>query len=748
MTHAEIVKILQVYSNLIGKKVAPLKIKEDKQRYKENISYTNYPDFYAALSDLGHYVQINFLAHAVKKPDFINILKEISFPILVFQEKEGKLKVALLSDGDTKGIKLTHFSEENTSDSFIKEEAIVASSVLTVGELIDQFELNITEVNDQESIYMVTGIPIEALVSDDEQDDHDHVAHEHFTPVQRLLRLYKVEKKQIGYVYFFAIIIGFVNLALPLGIQGIIGLISGGVFMYSVVVMALLVVIATALSGWLQVQQLRMVEILQQRIFTKAAFEFTYRIPRIRLESLHQNYAPELMNRFFDILTIQKSLPKLLIDITAAFLQIIFGLILLSFYHPLFVFFGLGLFVALVIIFYLTGPKGLKTSIKESKYKYRVVHWLEEMARNLSTFKLAGHTVLPTEKMDYLVTNYLYSRKAHFKILINQMTVIIMFKTMVTAGLLVLGGILLTEREINLGQFVAAEIIILLVINSVEKLISSIEVVYDILTAVDKVGVVTDLPLEKNNGIDMHEIPHENGFRINFEKLSYCYEKNGREAIDNVSLQINSGDRICISGTNGSGKTTLLKLICGLLHNYSGSIVINNVPLKDININSYRDEIGDNLSYEDIFEGSFEENITLGKLGIELADLLKSIEKVGLTDFVSTLPNGLKTEMLAGGVNLPKNICQKIILARSIAEKPKLVVIDDFTNHNRFEKLQTMNYLMSKEHDWTLVVISNDPAIIAMADRALFLDKGKKVFEGNYKELLKDGRYNHVILDS
>ncbi|MVM36696.1 ABC transporter ATP-binding protein [Spirosoma sp. HMF3257] len=316
------------------------------------------------------------------------------------------------------------------------------------------------------------------------------------SPVQRLFRLLGTEKKDIGYIYLYALVTGLISLSLPLGIQAVFNLVSGGLVFSSVYVLIGVVILGVLVTGLLLVGQMTLVEVLQQRIFAKAAFEFTYRLPRIEPSALSGYYPPELMNRFFDVLTIQKGLPKLLIDLTAAAMQILFGIILLSFYHPVFLAFGLFTLLVIVGISWLYGPKGLRTSLNESKYKYKVVAWLEELARDLPRYRQQDDSLEPIDRMDELVANYIAHRSAHFRVLKRFFYSAVAFKTLVTGGLLILGTMLVVGREMSLGQFVAAELVIVLITSSVEKLISGIDTVFDLLTAVEKIATVTDLPLE------------------------------------------------------------------------------------------------------------------------------------------------------------------------------------------------------------------------------------------------------------
>ncbi|MFK7954034.1 MAG: peptidase domain-containing ABC transporter [Ekhidna sp.] len=560
---------------------------------------------------------------------------------------------------------------------------------------------------------------------------------EKVSPVKRLLRLLAPDRKDIFYVYVYAALIGLVSLTLPLGIQAAVELISGGVVFSSVYLLIGLIIIGTLGTGILQVLQITIVEYLQRRVFTKAAFEFAFRLPRIKMEAVLNTHMPELMNRFFDVLTLQKGLPKLLIDLSTGIIQIFFGLLLLAFYHPFFIVFGLGLLGLLFLIFFLTGPKGLKSSIKESKFKYKVVYWLEEMARTLYSFKLAGNTVLPLKKTDYLVNNYLENRSSHFKVLITQYAFILLFKAIITGGLLILGTILVIQREITLGQFVAAEVIIILVLASVEKIIMYMDVVYDMLTAVDKISQVTDLPLEKTGGVDIPGSQMEKGFHVVLENLSYSYPKS-KPSLKNLSIEIKSEGTLCISGGSGAGKTTLTNIIAGIHQNFDGVLTYNSYSMRDLDATYIRDRIGKNVSEEDLFEGTILENILVGKPTSDIKNALDAIEQVGLHDAINKLKDGLHTEVLSGGKGFSSSFVNKLILARCLAKKPALLILNDFFNNfTKGERLKLIETLTNKEKKWTLIVVSNDPLVMAACDNVLFLEDGEKKAFGPFNDLIK-----------
>lgn len=546
------------------------------------------------------------------------------------------------------------------------------------------------------------------------------------TPYQRFWLLLKPDNKEIYQVYTYAFFKGVIALSLPIGIQSIINLIQGGNVSASWLLLVGIVITGIAMGGYMQLMQMRITETIQQKIFTRAAFDFTYRIPKIKFEEIYKHYAPELMNRFFDVLTLQKSLSKIIIDFSTAVLQIIFGLILLSLYHPFFILFSILLIVLVFSIIKFTTKKGLETSLKESKYKYKVVSWLEELARSKDTFKLAGLTSLPELRTDEHVTGYLESRENHFQILKKQYILLLIFKIIVAFGLLIVGGMLVLDQQMNIGQFVAAEIIILLVIDSSEKIILNLENVFDILSSLEKIGQVTDLELENDHPSSSlnHQITAP--ITVEVKDLSFTYPGRVKSVLKDINYSFKANNSYCIIGNNGSGKSTLIHLIAGLYQPLSGCVCINDLPIGNYNIFELYKFIGNGLAEENIFEGTLIENITLGRDYIQTADVQWAIEQVYLLDYVKELPKGIDTQIEISGHKLSKSIIQKIIIARSIVNKPKLILLEnhiDFIAENERNKI--IDFLTDKTNNWTLISISNNAYLKEKSDIVLYMNDGQ-----------------------
>ncbi|MFN3952752.1 MAG: peptidase domain-containing ABC transporter [Thermaurantimonas sp.] len=558
--------------------------------------------------------------------------------------------------------------------------------------------------------------------------------------VTRFFRMLGNYRKEIYYIFLLGILAAIVNLSLPLGVQAIINLIMGGRVSNAWILLVIIVLVGVVLAGFFQILQMSLAETIQQRLYIRATYELGYRMPRWDYNYLIRDYPPELANRFFDVLTIQKGLPKILKDFISAFIQIIFGLLLLSFYHPFFIFFGLFLMIYLVLIFVYSGPKGMKSSLMESKYKYKTAFWLEEIARVLPSFKLAGGSDIVNEKLNPIVENYIKYRKEHFNVLLFQFGNIVVFKTIITGGLLILGGILVINRDISLGQFVASEIIIIIILNSVEKLMLSLEVIYDVLTGTEKLGQVMDVPLEKYDGVDFNEL--ENGkpgpISIAMKNVTFNFDKSKKSRLSDINLDIKPGERICLSGPNNSGKSVLLHIAAGLYTDYTGSVTINGMPIQNIEPFSLRRRIGDNLSDQNIFHGTILDNLIMGR-DVEYNQVVALCEKLGLSQFVNELPEGYETEVFPNDRRIPKSFFKKILLARSLLCNPGLLLLEDILSELETGYSEAISeYLTDRKHPYTLLAISNLYTFAKKCDRTIIIEKGKILASGNVDDLIKD----------
>jgi ABC-type bacteriocin/lantibiotic exporter with double-glycine peptidase domain len=540
----------------------------------------------------------------------------------------------------------------------------------------------------------------------------------------KLFRLLRLDGKEITALYLLSILSGLIQLSLPLGIQAIINfaIVATGrnQLPASMWVLILLVVLGVLFTGMLKINQMKIVEKIQQKIFTRFSFEFSYRIPKLNVKSIDQYHLPELVNRFFDIPTLQKSMAKLLLDIPTAVIQLCFGLILLAFYNSVFIVFGIILLVVLYLILYVSSPKGFEASLEESNYKYDIGGWVQEIARGIKTFKFFNSFNLHLEKTNHLLEGYLHSRNRHFQILKLQYWSLVVFKILITASMLIVGGILLIRQEINIGQFIAAEIIILTIMNAVEKLIVSLETVYDLLTSVEKINKITEKPIDEEGS---YEFIKKQGIQIEAKNLSFGFEKT--PILKNINFLIKPGQKVAITGDGDSGKTVLLRMLTGVFQDFEGDLSFDNVPINNYNLNTLRNHIGIYMQKQDIFSASLWENITLGNKEVKEQDVLDTFKIVGLDNFYKSLNKGFDTHLEPTGKQLSSSSVQKLLIARSLLNQPALLLLDEPMKLIAADDKQYLkNYLFGLK-DVTIIFTTNDPALIAKCDMVIHLDKGQ-----------------------
>jgi ATP-binding cassette, subfamily B, bacterial len=541
--------------------------------------------------------------------------------------------------------------------------------------------------------------------------------------IGKLLALLHYEKEEINAIYFYAILSGLIQLSVPLGIQSIIGFVMGAQMVTSIYILIFLVVLGVFLVGICQINQMKIIEKIQQRIYTRYAFHFSEVIPKFDILKSDSVYLPEHVNKFFDVLNVQKGISKILLDIPLASIQIVLGIVLLALYHPIFIMFGLMFLAILILILKYTSQKGIQTSMIESKYKYETVSWLQDMARIIKSFKFSQGSNLNLSKTDKNVLGYLKARTEHFGVLLVQYRTLVAFKVIISLAMLGIGTYLLVNQLLNIGEFIAAEIVILMLIGATEKLISNIENIYDVVTGLEKLHSVLDTPQEKEGSIELQD--DNEGLKIDLVDFGMKYSHHDF-LFEEVSISLPKNKIIGISGKEGLGKTSLLKILSAGYTQYSGMILINNVPLVNYNLESFRKKVGIYIYPMEIFKGTLFENISLNREGIEEIDILNLINAVGFDEFLLQFPEGFETKIDASGKKLATNITKKILLLRALINQPRLLLLDEpFAGLSDNAKDKLMLYIDKIKKNTTIIISSNDKSVLKCVDETVFISNHK-----------------------
>lgn len=545
------------------------------------------------------------------------------------------------------------------------------------------------------------------------QNEDDHIWH-NLHPWVRLKQFLAPESPDIWIVLIYSVAIGLITLVLPVATQALVNTIAFGTLVQPLVALTVLVFIALSFNTVMNAYRLWVVETIQRRIFVRIAGDSTLRLVHVRPEAFDKYHGPELVNRFLDVVTVQKAAATLLVDGLSVVFQTLVGMTLLGIYHPWLLVFDVLLLLLLAVVLFPMSAGAIPTSIKESKAKYAVVAWMEEIARHQLAFKTRSGSVLGMQQTNNLVVNYLTYRAKHFRILLRQILGMYMIQALAFSVLLGAGGWLVINRQLTLGQLVAAEIVVALVLNSFTKLGKHLEVFYDLMAAIDKLGYLDDLPAERTTGERLPRLGH--GASLNIRNVSLGYVENKR-LLEGVNWEIPAGARVGLVGATGSGKSTLLDLIYSLREPSEGFIEIDGRDYRDVNLGDLRQQIAI-VRQPEIFEGSLLDNLRLGRAEMDSAEARAALSQVGLLEDVLAFPEGIHTQMSTGGQPLSPGQRVQLEIARALARRPRILILDECLDHldDLPEREQLFNRLFDREVPWTLIVTSQNPEILGRCD--------------------------------
>ncbi len=551
------------------------------------------------------------------------------------------------------------------------------------------------------------------------------------SPWVRLFRLIRLDFFDLSVLVSYNLVSALLILATPLAAQALINSIAAGMFLQPVVVLTALLFLGLALASLLGMLQFALVELLKQRVLARTALRLSQRLPFASLLTFQRTNPAELLNRFFDVLTLQKAASKILLDCPQAVLQVLVGLLLLAFYHPYLLVYGVALLVGMLFVF-LLGFGGVSSSIRTSARKYKVAGWLEELGRCQLAFKMAPGSPLAERQTDRLVVDYIRERRRHFFVLLRQWAAHYGVYTLGSAGILGLGGWLVINRGLTLGQLVAAELVVLNSLKAFEKIVHSLPALYDALTALDKLSVIEELPLERTDGKPVPAL--FDGPVLECRQVAYHYSEGF--SLRDVSLRLERGLFISLVGPNGSGKSTLLELIAGLLEPSQGLLLVHGVDVRDACLSSLRRVAVLVGQPQDLFEGTVEENILVGR-ELGQGDLLWALELTRLDRDLALTRDGLKTRLVSEGRNLSRGMRQKILLARAVVGRPALLLLDEaLTSIDERDRMAILQAMEPRKNGWTVLNVTHEPWSMMASDRLYVLEGGEIAQEGGFEELI------------
>ena len=489
------------------------------------------------------------------------------------------------------------------------------------------------------------------------------------TPLSRLWQLLRLERDDVWVAVVFAIGVGLLSLATPLGVQALVNTVAFGALAQPLLVLTLLVFAGLAFAGVLRALQTWTIERMQERIFVRVTLDLATRLPRVRPEVHDDAYVPELVNRFFDVVTVQKGAAAVVVEGVSIALQTILGMVLLGFYHPFLLAYTVGLTAALFVVVVLLGRNATTTAIYESKKKFAIAGWLEQLGHRGTAFRsTAGAELAETRARDLLVA-WLAARRNHFSVVFRQTIGGLVLQAVASAALLGIGGWLVISRQLTLGQLVAAELIVSAVVSGFSKLGKTFETYYDLVASVDKVGHLIDLPIEPRSGAHLRSTHAPLGLTIAHLSIATAHAK-----LDVPTLELHGGVGL-VKGVAGTGKSLLADAVHGLRAARSGRIELDGVSIDEVALGDLRD-VSVLVQGPELFQGSILENVAAGRLDVGPVEARTALEAVSAWDEVSRLAQGLDFQIPTGGGALSEGLKLRVTVARALARRPRLAIFD------------------------------------------------------------------------
>lgn len=545
-----------------------------------------------------------------------------------------------------------------------------------------------------------------------------HDAHGgHASPLHRLVSLLRTERSDVNVIVVYAVGISILTLATPLAVETLVNSIAFGRLIQPLIVVSLLLFASLAFAAVLRVMQTILVELFQRRLFVRLVADLAYRLPRVMVSAFDRQHGPELVNRFFDVVTVQKVCATLLLEGVGLVLSALIGAVLLAVYHPFLLIYDIVLVGGMTVVTYLLGKGAIQTSIAESRAKYDVADSLEEIARLPIAFKQGTGPELAIEHAESRAHVYLNARAAHFRIVLRQVIFALGLQALASTVLLGLGGWLVMVGQLTLGQLVAAELIVTVVIGSFAKIGKHLESFYDLMAAMEKIGHLIDIPLEEEGSEDL-EI-EQRPVWLSLRDVHFKHGEGTRVLFNRFSLDIEAGARIAIIGPSGVGKSTLLELLYGLRLPTFGGVCIDGIDTRVIRLSELR-RTSSLLRDFDVVAGTVLENVRMGRHDITSTQVSEALNRVGLLDDLSRMPEGLNTPLTPTGSPLSRGQVRRVLLARAIVGKPRLILIDGVLDGFDLELRKRMtSVLVDRSSPWTVVIVTQCADVIEACDRVI-----------------------------
>jgi len=509
----------------------------------------------------------------------------------------------------------------------------------------------------------------------------------------------------------YGIGISLLSLATPISVQMLINSVANTALPAPLFTLAAILFSLMMFSALLSAARVNLMEVFRQRFFARLVGEITLRAVHARNPFFTDNRSSDLFNRYFEVMNIQKSVPSLLIGLFTIVLQSAVGFAVTSFYHPFFLFFNLIFILVVWLIWRIWSRGAMTTAVALSHAKYNTAHWLESVGASDGFYKSGRHIDFAIARSEAMTATYIEAYRRHFRYSFSQTVAYLMLYAFASAGLLALGGWLIIQGELSIGQLVAAELILSSIFYGASQLGPYLDTFYDLVAAVEEVGLLYDIP---------QEVPgRESAYVESGGDLVFSGVK-----IDGVTLEctVPSGAKV-VAAADSETQRSFAMLLKRHRRPDSGFVMLGGADIGTLDIYQLRSDVIV-LDRPTIVESSIIDYLTLSATDKNSRDIMDALKVVGLDRTIGKLPDGLNTILSSTGWPLALHEVMRLKFASALLAQPKILVLSPLYEliptlelDRMFDALRTMT---------TTAIYFTNRSSFAELDGYLWLGRGKQ----------------------
>lgn len=519
--------------------------------------------------------------------------------------------------------------------------------------------------------------------------------------------------------------ISLLSLATPISVQMLINTIANTALTAPLVMLSLTLFGLLVISSLLYALRVHLMEIFARRFYARMVAEISLIAVYAQNPFFNDDKRGSLFNRFFDVVYVQTAVPILVIGGFTTLLQIAVGFVLVSLYHPYFLGFTL-IMIALIWVIWLTwGSRALRTGIDLSHAKHATATWLETLGSSNGFFKSQRRIDYALDKTDDFTGGYIVQRKRHFRHLFSQTIAFLLMYAAASAALLGLGGWLVIQNQLTLGQLVAAELVLSAAFLGVAQLGSYLGYFYDLFAAVEEISQFYDVEQEQPKGDDPFNGPDHT-------IVMKGVRGRARHQEAQFDLEIPSGAMIMAAASHHGVQRLFTDLLKLHVVPQNGIAMLGGIDIKAIEPHHLRSNIHV-LDRPTMVEMTIREYLGLSCPDTAQQRMLGALETVGLADTVSTLEQGLDTPLASTGYPLSSVEVQQLKLANALLERPRILILSRLFDLLDPEPIARVVSELRSQAYTTVIYFSNRRIDLGF-DRFLYLEADRQRVFTNFDD--------------